>query len=398
METSQYLVLLLETAIRFAAMLVVLGFVAYLLRPRITRSHVATLFRYTLMTLIYAAVASVSLVAFMSKWGFNGESPSKGFTALIEHSAQRPFVYRVLSPEIIKYVSKQVTDPVTRGDEEWFLDETPLRRYTRKFERWNLEKSVAWHVTYLYLFGCLFAAIFAARFLAASVYPRANPLFLDYAPAVAGLLLPLTFVRGGYLYDFPELMFLFLCVLALARGRWLAFYPLFVLACFNKESNVLLVAYFVAVAAPRMPRRRWMTHAGVQLAIGGAIVVGLRLAFRDNSGDPAWFLLPLNVLYLITPKTYFGFFETYAPLIPFPVGFSLISLFLVGVAALWRWSDKPLEVRRMLLLSSAVLAPLYLAFGFLDEIRALSILFPALFLAGFHSVDELYRTFAGAPG
>jgi hypothetical protein len=125
--------------------------------------------------------------------------------------------------------------------------------------------------------------------------------------------------------------------------------------------------------------------------VGAVLVAALRVAFRDAGGGAtqAWF--PLNVLFFLSPEWYAKFFAPYAPLIPVPRGINGISLALVAFAVLWRWREKPLEFRRLFLLSAAVTFPLYVLFGFLDEIRALSLVFPAIYLLGCHTVDDLYR-------
>jgi len=67
------------------------------------------------------------------------------------------------------------------------------------------------------------------------------------------------------------------------------------------------------------------------------------------------------------------------------------AVVLNAFIALWRWQQKPLEVRRLFLLTGATTLPLYVLFGFLDEIQALSLVFPAIYLLGCHTLDDLYR-------
>jgi hypothetical protein len=384
-------------ALRFVA-LVAVGLIAWrLARPRLTPAHVARAFRLTLVTLLYVAVATSVLDLFMTRWGFMGDNRQRGLDVMLEHRAQRPFVYRVLAPEIIRRVSDVVQEGIDEAHGRWLVRDSPLRRYARPRERWDLAKAIHFHVGYLVLFASLLAAALAARALGASVY-RAPPVFVDFAPAGALLLLPLTFVRAGYLYDFPELALLMLCTLCLARRHLAAYYVLFVLACLNKESSPLLVLYFAAFYAQRASRKVWLGHVAAQLLIGAVIVIGLRIGFRDAPGDAAWFNLPANLIFLIHPQTYFGFAPVYGPLVPFPLPFNLLVLFLTGFAVLWRWSGKPLEVRRAVLLVGAFLLPVYLTFGFLDEVRALGLAFPALYLAGFHTVFDLYDRFLPTAG
>lgn len=379
-------------ALRFGIMVASLALVWRFLGPRLDRARTVTIFRALLLLLLYAAVTTIALDRFMTRWGFGGDNPKRGLHAMLEHRAELPFAYRVLTPELIARVSAWLGPHLAEERVDFILEETPLLRYKKRRERWDLEKAVAFHVGYVVLFAALLAALVAARALGAAVY-RGPPLYVDFGPALAGLLLPLTFWRGGYLYDLPELLFLFLCVLCVVRERWWAFYPLFVLACFNKESNVLLAAYTVGFSIWRLPSRAWLPHAAAQVMIGAAIVVGLRVAFADSPGSGAWFFLPANLLYLMNPSTYLGTFEGFGPLVPFPLAFHAISLFLVGFALFWRFGDKPTGVRRTLAALAVTLLPLYIVFGFLDEVRALSIAFPVFYLAGFHTLRDLYDGF-----
>jgi hypothetical protein len=370
-----------------------------LARPWLTRQRVALTFRYALLTLVYAAVAVTVVDVFLTRWGFGGDHSGRGLDAMLAHEAERPFVYRVLTPEAIARLSDAFAGPIAADNELWLLKRSPVKRYARAKETWDLEKAIHYHVGFGVLFAALLGAIFSARALSSAVY-RGPPWLVDYAPAGAALLLPLTFVRGGYMYDLPELLFLFLCVLCIATRRLGFYYPLFVLACLNKESNALIVLYFVAWGVWNLPARQLLAHAGVQLAIGAAIVIGLRVAFADAPGSPVWFFGPANVLFLLRPTTWWATFPAYGPIVPFPLAFNGLMLFLTGFAVCWHFTDKPIEVRWMLLLVSLVLLPLYAAFGFLDEIRALSILFPAFYLAGFHTLRDLYgsQLVAEAPG
>ena len=111
---------------------------------------------------------------------------------MLEHRAELPFAYRVLTPELIARVSAWLGPHLAEERVDFILEETPLLRYKKRRERWDLEKAVAFHVGYVVLFAALLAALVAARALGAAVY-RGPPLYVDFGPALAGLLLPLTF-------------------------------------------------------------------------------------------------------------------------------------------------------------------------------------------------------------
>ena len=375
--------------LRFAGVAAALTALYFGLRSQLSRDRLARAFRWSLLVLIYVVVSAVVLNAFMTRWGFRGDAPNHGFVRMLEHDAHRPFVYRVLSPAIVNTGAALVPDQARARWQPWLLEQSPLLRYRAPYESWNPDKALKWHLAYGYLFACLLIALFAARALARTSVP-ASPLFADYAPALALLLLPLTFLRGGYLYDFPELAFLFGCTLFAAQGRTRAFALLYPLAILNKESNVLLVLTFVAFAASQLPRRTLLVHAGAQLAVGVALVAAVRFVFRETGGGATQPWFPMNVLFFLSPEWYAKFFSPFAPLIPIPRGINAFSLALLAFLVVWRWPDKPSPLRRLLLANAAVTLPLYLLFGFLDEIRALSLLFPAFFLHGCWTLHDVY--------
>jgi len=355
----------------------------------ISKQRLAAAFRWILLTAVYVFTAAFVLNAFMVQWGFRGENSPFGFERLLDHSAERPYVYRVLSPTVINAVAAVIPETLVADGRKWLLDESPLLRYKRPGESWSVEKSKKWHVAYFYLFACLLGILVAARVLTRAVCD-VTPLFADFAPSVALLFLPLTFHFGGYLYDFAELALMLLCLLALVKSRLIWFYPVYLLAILNKESNVLISFFFLAVMYDALPRKKLLAHFAAQVTIGALIVLALRIAFLDNGGSQALLSFPLNVLFWSSPKAYWSFITPYAPLILVPRGANLISLFLLAFMVLWSWNQKPGAVRRLVLLSAACNLPLFLLFAFLDEIRNLSITFPAIYLVGCHTVNDVY--------
>jgi hypothetical protein len=392
--SQPYAVQLGLNLLQFAvAVAIVLG--AYrLVRRWLSAAHGARAFRYVLLTLVYVFVAALVLQSFMTLWGFRGETSPFGFQRMLDHTAERPYVYRVLSPEIIKAGAALLPEGLVSERQDFLLEHSPLLQYRRPGERWSLEKSTRWHVAYFYLFACLIGVLFAARALTARACD-VSPLFADFAPVVALLCLPVTFHFGGYMYDFPELLLLLLCLLMIVTGRLAWYYPLYLLAILNKESNVLIPAFFLAFLWDRMPRRSLVIHLGVQLLVGWSLVLALRFAFLENTGSQALFVLPLNLLFWTSPEAYWQFITPYAPLISVPRGANLITLFVVGFVLIWRWSEKPAAFRRLVLLSAVCTLPLFVFFSFLDEIRALSIMFPGIYLMACFTVNDVYGRVAG---
>ena len=359
------------------------------MREHLTERRIAAAFRGAFTLLLYTIVAALVLGTFATRWGFRGDSPHWGLEKMLAYEARQPFAYRVLSPTLINAGISIVPRSYVERHREWFLEETPVLRYRHRNESWDLDKSVAWHVAYLYLFLSLMIALYAARAVTREAGPG-PPLLSDTAPAIGVLFLPMSFLFGGYLYDFAELAFLFVCLLTMLRSQWALYYLAFVLALLNKESNILIVVYFAAICWDRVDRRQLVAHLGAQLLIGAIILIALRIVFSDNGGGPAEFWMSLNALFWLQPETYLRFDRPYAALIPTPRSANLISLFLVSSIVVIGWRACPPTLRRLALFSAAVNIPLFLIWGFLDEIRNLSLTFPALYLLGCYAIPQLW--------
>jgi hypothetical protein len=351
------------------------------------------LFRPTFCALLYVVVASLNVNLFLSRWGYRADTNPFAFHKLLDHTADRPYVFRVLTPVLINAIAARVparaVEAIRRADEGREDPGMPTRSARVRFH-WGEESTAAHYVAYGIIFGALLGTLYVMRRLAREV-PGASGLFVDVAPAVAVIFLPLSFGRGGYIYDFPELLFCSLCLLALLERRWTLYYATFALACLNKESNLLLGIYFLAIWARRLPRRNLLGHLGLHAAIGFSILAWQRIAFADNPGHGAEFHLQHNLRFWLSPLPWVAFWDIYSPLLPAPRPFNLLVLFLVGMLVFYRWREKPAELRWSFLLMLAALAPLLLAFGFHDEVRNLSIAFPVFFLLACHGILLLDR-------
>jgi hypothetical protein len=342
-------------------------------------------------TALYVVVAAVVLNTFMNRWGFRARSPRYGFRALITQGAHRPFVFRALTPAIVNGVTSLL--PAARLQEivEWDLarrvDDHPSLSAHRRFA-WGPNPMPAHYVAYELLWGVVFLLLLAMRHLTrVASFPDS---FADWAPIAGLLVLPLSFSRGGYLYDFPELLLATLAVALLLERRWLLYYACFALACLNKESAVLLVVYFLALHYGQMPRRRLGMHAITHAVAAVPILTWQRLTFTSNPGANAEFQLGDNVRFLLSAEPWVRFWDPYGPLLPFPGPFNVVSIALFGTATLLFWREKPHRLRAAFAAMMAALVPLCALFGTLDEVRNLSLAFPTAYLLTCHTAARLY--------
>ncbi len=342
--------------------------------------------------LIYFLVAFIVLHAFMLTWGFRGSHERFGFPQMMTYSSYRPFVHRILVPVIINSTSALIPQKFTDAHEKWFTEQSPIIRYEQKKDGWNARISLKYHLTYLFLFLILISLQFSMRYLIKLIYKPGLMLFSLF-PAIALLFLPLTFSEGGYFYDFPELLLLGLSLILLIKKKWLLYYAVFILAVLNKESNVLLILFFMAFYAKGLLQNEYRRHLITQVLIASIITISIRGFFRSWPGYGSVFPngLAENISILLSFKTYFLFFDPYHLGLPvFPKGLNIVSILSCSFLIFYKWKEKPKNVKRLFIFTLAVLAPIYIYSGYLPEIRALSLIFPAVFLLSFHSIYVLF--------
>ena len=361
-----------------------------MIRTVLDSRTVARAYRLAFLCFIYIVVASIVLNIFMTRWGFHYSDKPFGFTVMMSYEADRPWAYRVLMPLAVNGASALVPDRLLELQQEKWLETSRLLTYEDEQIdgniNWNLRTSLKYHLTYMFVYLSLIIFLLTMRRLSVEFFAPL-PLARDLGPPLILLvLLPLTFRLGGYMYDFPELMFMGLCLLALVKSQWLWFYLLLPLAVANKESSILLVLFFVALKFRYMSFRPFATHLVAQAVLVGGVFLATRWIFADNPGVPAEDRLTANVEFMLKPSAYVQFFQPFGALIYCPRGFNIISLLFLAWAVFRRWGERPPALKRLLVITSVVLFPLYLRHGSLDEIRALSLMFPALYLLIFESV------------
>ena len=203
-------------------------------------------FRSCAVLLLYMATSAWCLASFMDKWGFREDESRFGLTQMMEHTAHRPFAYRVLVPWIVNGMGQLIPLRSVEHALDRLDPQENLRRNLLRQRYFKAEGAVAWTrdvrrrylFTYLLLFAVLVGTMFVLRKLTDVHLP--GSVLCDFAPIAFVTLLPLTFIRGGYYYDFPELLFLAASFLLAVHKRYFLLVAVFGLAVLNKESNLLL--------------------------------------------------------------------------------------------------------------------------------------------------------------
>ena len=353
--------------------------------PRVVKA-----LRVAFLVLIYVLAASAGYNGFYSKWGLRDAEPRFSIVMMLEGRADRPFVYRQFVPQIANAV-----DRITPASVKAKLTKSLIEPSNRLVAdtRTELKKGVAdnpayalrYEIVYLLGFGCFVAAMGLMRWLCLRV--GASELAATTAPVLFALAFPTLLAVGGYFYDFSELLLLFAAVcLATGRWRWLII-PLAVIGADNKESYL----FFVASLAPLLITSR-RDYAGMAVWLLSLLAAGLtyllvRSMYAGNPGGTVEYQLIDNLKFYANPLSLLKITVTYG--LPYPAGYSLVSVAAIAVTAVLGWRTLPDRFRRHAIVAAIINVPLTLLFAFPGEMRNLSLLYPSLVLLMAGAVDRL---------
>lgn len=340
--------------------------------PESTRAARAV--RFVLLGLLYYLAASAVVDSFAGHWGYGDRWRKSYFDEAIHYRTERPFVYRVLTPAMVRGVAEVLPEGAARSLSERV---GPLRE-TYELRPGNDLEYVLTH--YLTLCAYLGTLLFW-RWILRRLWPEEHSVFVDFLPAAGLLFLPLTFMHGGFVYDPFELFFASAALAFFVARRWAGFYVALFFAVLNKESSILVGLWLLA---PFFRSRDWgrlFRHGAIASVVAIPPFLLPRWLFRENPGDQATFLLDRHLDYLTDPDSWLRVtFEPFATGIAVPRGLHLFNLLLLG-GILWIARRRaPREVLLIFLITTLAILPLFLLFGWKDELRVFGPAFPAFFV------------------
>jgi len=242
-----------------------------------------------LLTLILAA--GVGIFYFWLVFSGVNANPLVAFADMLTGTAIRPPVTRVLTPWLTNGLAL-LFPPSIHESGEGLLTGSGLLPYLLREYRvpsgFALEGAINMAIQLICILG--FALALKALIKAVFKLPRMVPELLT----LVGLLGLSPMMFFAYIYDLPNL---FLCTLGLyciAASKKVAFFAVFVLAIFNKETAAVLavpgVLLFWDIQKPVF--NRILAGTGTQIALALAIRISLAIAYRGNPGGVFEFHLP----------------------------------------------------------------------------------------------------------
>jgi hypothetical protein len=304
-----------------------------------------------------ALVVVAAIVGIGAMSATSGMEYEAGIANQVRGTAHRPYIYRQLVPTTIRAVM------AVRSPEQWQSTEQRIAAsgWIEQFEYLTAFDYTWWYTGDLIpiflsaginlLSLVAFAFVFRAF---VEQHVRAPEAFANLATLVTLYLLVHMNREGVYSYDYPLLLLFTLALLLMWKQAWAWYYPVFVLATFNKETTVLLILVFVVVFWRRLPVPAFLTHVAAQSVAFLAIIWGLRRAYAGSPGGSVeYHLLDYNMRVVVNPEDAYGV-----------VAFAA----LFAILLLRDWESKPWFLRR----ATIVFWPLFvltLLFGWIDELR-----------------------------
>jgi hypothetical protein len=329
---------------------------------------------------LFFIAAAASFNGYYDKWGLldtneNGSTHGRNnFESMVDGTAERPWVYRQLLPMLANWIDRQVSEQT----KDWLFTAQSHRGSGWRGSHF-LCSPVAASRAYFLRYWIVYAAVFMSAWISVFVmYLVCKSVGYAHATAAASaiimiLLMPYFLTHGGYLYDYPELMFLALAVWLALNFDWWWMIPMVALATWNKESFLL----FIPALYPLLRRRRSRIDASIGTGVLGLICAAvyyvLRLRFQQNPGGTVIPHLTAQIQCLLHPSYFFRLEMTYGVI---AVGtYNPLPVALIGWT-IWRgWRYLPRTIQCYSKIAAIINIPLYILFCSPGELRDLSFLY-----------------------
>ncbi len=302
------------------------------------------------------------------------QQPKAKLDALIEGTAERPYVSRRLIPLLLSVATQPQSE-----DADAIPDAVQNGPALRSLLDWlALPDDYSGVLLLFLLLNYLFLVAFGLAFRRlAQRLDIPHPARLSLV-ALLLLLLPV-FLSHGYVYDYSTLLLWTLLLLMLAEGRWRWTIAIVVLAAINKETALLIPLIWLTYGRTLGRPRLYWSMLLVQSAIVAVSWGVITWWFRNNGGGLYELNLPVHIsAYQADPWTIAW------------VLLAVVSMLMVA-----------LPVAPPLLRSSALLllplAALYLFFGWPYEFRVFYEVYPTLVMLGALAIQRISRRLAAAP-
>jgi hypothetical protein len=294
-----------------------------------------------MLTVVFTGLIFIPYIA-----RFSPNHPHLLWEAFLQGNVAQPYVYRILLP-VLAYIGTQLV-PVH-----------PL----------------VFHGIAMY---AAFVGFVVALRQIALLFWKPSRLLNYFLLLSIPLIIPLT-LNHQYIYDLPTLCLFTFGVLCLFQKRWIWYITIFTIATLNKETSLFLIIMFVSCYISSHASRTFWQVLLAQLLIYGTVRLLLVYAFHGTPGGMVeWHFLNHIHSYFTQPIRTFT---------------HLIAVGVIIFCITKNIHDKPLILRRVVMVTAPIITILYLLFGYPYELRVYFEIYAPVFLLCFpHQLSEYQNT------
>lgn len=323
------------------------------------------------LTVIYALVSAAAFHGYYTKWKMSDDAPHQSLVSTLDGTAERPYVFRQLLPQMANAVQAVLPETVRQAIEARLQSaesglKSPIGSDARR-EGYVLRYRIVYYATFL----SLFAALFVLRSICLTA--GLGPVSSTIAPALFALMVPILQTRGGFFYDLPEILAFALGARFALSGRVWALLLLAAPAAANKEAFLFYCLSLLPLLRQRLSLRDSLLTTAAAVIISGLCYLSIKSAYAGNPGSDAIFQLGKNLLFYLNPLNLFRVDQTYG--VPLFKGYGIVVLGWFGILMAYGWKMVPGYIHRHLAIAAAINVPLFLLLCAAGEMRNLSMLY-----------------------
>lgn len=369
-----------------------------------TSSRLLAFCRFSIVLVMLFVCAGNITNSVLLKWGFRDDQKvdfahSYSLFGMMNGDAPKPYVYRSSLPKGAKWIAEQFP-PETR--DKLYRSITRYDSLHKAYfqgvppEYWTPVVAMTYHLVYIAIVLAMILALLL-------VYRLARMHGLSFAQSLGflaafSLVYPLTFQQGGYYYDSVELLGVLAACYCVLERRMLLCTLLVAVFSLNKETFFLVPLALFFLQDTDVPLSRRIGWTVAQLAICVATRYVIMRGYDTNAGGFVEYHIWDNLKFWIDPRSWLTFNNLIGKGIFTP---SLQNpLMLVPLVVFFRaaWRASPSIYRQYFLAAFLPVLPLFLLFGFRDEARNFSTVFPAIVLIALHGATRFGEIFSSDAG
>jgi len=307
----------------------------------------------------------------VTKPGIQGCCKSTVLT-MVNGTADKPFMYRVLLPFIANKIIVNMPEKTRNTIAQVTKNNTMLKPIFAD-RKWPIKYASEYYVVLILMYASLWGFVFSLKYFFRGLF-KTSERFVDAVSVLAVLSLPCLYWPYTYIYDFTTLFLFTLGLATMVRRKWISYLFIFVLACINKETTILLTCIYAIhfFKHQKLKVSTYIMLLFVQIAMFVSIKIFIDALFIHNPGTFVEFWLKRNIILLLRPY----------PIILY------LQWFALGFFIIYKWSEKPLFLKHGLLILIPLLGTT-LFWGWINELRDYYEVYPIVILLISHSMARI---------